>query len=203
MPHPLYDTQLNQLDIAVFDLETTGLYPSLDRIIQIALVLISQGQIEGDANHREWKVNPGEDYLPLEDIVHDLTGISDDELREAPAINLVLAEFGEAVGRRVVAGHNVQQFDLPFVRRAESRLGIDVQTDYYIDTLKLARKIRPQQPGHTLAQCAGAYGIDFDENELHDALVDTRVCARLLLRQIDDLAERGIHTFGEMIGLLS
>jgi len=203
MPNPLFETRLNEMKIAVFDLETTGLFPSLDRIIQIALVPITDGQIEDETAHREWKVNPGEEHLPLEPIVRDLTGLSADVLRDQRRIEEVLPEFGEAVGRRVVAGHNVKQFDLPFVRRAETRVGIDVQSDYYIDTLKIARKLRPDQAGHKLADCATAYGIDYDENSLHDALVDTRLCAQVLLRQIDDLAGRDVHRFGDMIRFLS
>jgi DNA polymerase III epsilon subunit-like protein len=203
MPNPLFETRLDELDIAVFDLETTGFFPAFDRIIQIAFVPITGGQIEDEANHREWKVNPGEDHLPLEDVVEDLTGLTTEVLREQRSIGEVLPEFAEAVGRRVVAGHNVKQFDIPFVRRAEQRVGIDVQTDYYIDTLKLARKLQPELSSHKLSSCALAYGLDVDEESLHDALVDTRLCAQVLLRQIADLAGQDVLTFGDMIDFAS
>jgi DNA polymerase-3 subunit alpha (Gram-positive type) len=201
MPFVLYETELSELSIAAFDLETTGLYPSRHRIIQIAFVPIADGAIESQG--RVWKVNPGDDQFPIDPVVLDLTHLDEDELRQSPTIEQVLPEFGELVGTRIVAGHNVKRFDLPFVRRAEGRVGVDVQTDYYIDTLSLARKLKPDQPNHKLATCAAEYGIPFDENALHDALVDTRLCADLLLCQIEDLGQRHVDTFGEMIDFLS
>lgn len=200
MPFPLYEAALAGLRIAVFDLETTGLYPSHDHIIQIAYVPVSGGQIAG--GEREWKVNPGDDVeIPAEILA--LTHLDEAELRAAPTIDIVLPEFAEAVGTRIVAGHNVKRFDLPFVRRAERHVGVGVQTDYYIDSLRLARKLKPGQADHKLATCAAAYGLPFDSGALHDALADTRLCAGLLLAQIGDLGAENVVTFGDMIDYLS
>ena len=196
---PLADLELAQLPIAVFDLETTGLFPARDHIIQIALVPVADAQLEPGA--QEWKVNPGND-VPIPQFILHLTHISIDDIRAAPPIEQVLPQFGDAVGARVVAGHNVKSFDLPFVRRAERRVGIDVQTDYYIDTLRLARKLKPNQPDHKLATCAAEYAISFDPDALHDALADTRLCAQLLLAQIADLAASSVVTFGDMLDFL-
>ena len=131
MPNPLFEARLDELDIAVFDLETTGLFPSLDRIIQIALVPVTAGQIEDDAHHREWKVNPGEDYLPLEEIVRELTGLDADILRDAPSIDETLPEFAAAVAAALVGyepGGSKLGYDLPrgkLGRRDESSGGFD------------------------------------------------------------------------------
>ena len=48
MDHPLYDKSLKELKISVFDLETTGLYASRDRIIQVAVVPIDANAITND-----------------------------------------------------------------------------------------------------------------------------------------------------------
>ncbi|QDU42863.1 DNA polymerase III PolC-type [Symmachiella dynata] len=202
MPFPLYETKLAELEVAVFDLETSGLMPSKHRIIQIAVVLFDQGQPTNNANN-DWVqlVFPGEEHLPLEDVIVELTGIDTESLRGQPTIDTVLTEFDQLVNERVVSGHNVKRFDLPFIRRAESHTRIDVQSDFYIDTLLLAQKLHPGRP-HKLADEGRHYGIDFDEEELHDALADTRLCAQVLAEQIKELADHNVQTFGDMIDWL-
>lgn len=201
MDHPLYDKSLKELKISVFDLETTGLYASRDRIIQVAVVPIDANAITNDG----WMqyVYPGDEYIPLSDIVVDLTGITNDTLQGQPEMGEVLAEFDRQIGTRVVAGHNVKNFDLKFIKKAEARHGIDVQSDYYIDTLKLMRKLHPELPRHKLKNCGDFYGIDYDENALHNALEDTRLCANVLLAQIEELASKGVVTFDDMINFLT
>ncbi|MEO1380376.1 MAG: 3'-5' exonuclease, partial [Pseudomonadota bacterium] len=132
MDHPLYDKPLAELEISVFDLETTGLFAGRDRIIQVAVVQIDANALSG----QEWMqyVYPGDDFIPLDDIIVDLTGITDAKLQGQPEMGEALTEFDNLVGTRVVAGHNVKNFDLKFIKKAETRHGIDVQSDYYIDT---------------------------------------------------------------------
>lgn len=201
MPFPLYNTHLSELEIAVFDLETTGLMPSKDQIIQVAVVLFNQGQPVDTETDWMQLVFPGDDHLPLEDIVTELTGITTDSLRDQPSIDAVLKDFDGLVGRRIVSGHNIKRFDLPFIRRAESHTGIDVQSDFYIDTLMLAKKLHPGRP-HKLSDEGRYYGIDFNEDDLHDALADTRLCAQVLAAQIKELNDLDITTFGDIIDWL-
>lgn len=198
MPFPIYESELEKLEIAVIDLETTGLLPRFDRIIQVAVVPVRGGKLIPSA--WESKVNPGDIEIPPK--VLELTGLDEREVRRAPRIRRVLQQFDRRVGRRVVAGHNVKRFDLRFLRRAEMRAGIDVQTDYYIDTLLLAQAMRPQLDSHRLAACADEWGIDYDADRLHDALEDTRVCARLLIALIEELRAYDVTTFGQMIQFL-
>ena len=191
MPFPLYETKLTELKVAVFDLETSGLLPSKHRIIQIAVVRFDQGQPTDNDNDWAQLVFPGDEHLPLEPIITEITGITSDSLQGQPTIDTVLNKFDQQVEERVVSGHNVKRFDLPFIRRAESRTGIEVQSDFYIDTLLLAQKLHPGRP-HTLADEGRHYSIDFDEEALHHALADTRLCAQVLAEQIRELAD---HVF--------
>ncbi|WP_172294004.1 PolC-type DNA polymerase III [Pseudoruegeria sp. HB172150] len=200
MSHPLFDAALIELDIAVFDLETTGLFPHRDRIIQVALVMVDEGEIGASW---EQLVNPGTTHLPLDPVVVGLTGITDARLQGQPGMDEVLPAFGTRVGTRVVAGHNVKVFDIPFVEAAERRHGVEVQTTYYVDTLKLMRRLHPELHRHRLADCASHYGLTFNEGDLHDALVDTELTARVMLKQFGELAERGVITFMDMIEFLS
>lgn len=199
--HPIYDAKLSSTEISVFDLETTGLSSSKNRIIQVAIVQIAGGQIVDDG----WDqfVHPGEDHLPLTDIVSNLTGITEADLEGQPDMSLVIEEFDQRVGMRFVAGHNVAGFDLKFMRKAEERHDAELQLDYYVDTLKLMRKLHPDLDSHNLASSAAHYGLEVDSDSLHNALVDTRLTAALLLKQIDELKDKGVETFDQMLNFLT
>lgn len=199
-PHPIFDARLDEMEIAVFDLETTGLRSHSERIIQVAVVHVTANTIDG-----EWEtfVNPGEDFLPLKPKITELTGIETDDLTGAPDEAQMMAGLSSFVGDRIIAGHNIKFFDIPFVVRAERRTGIDVQTQYYIDTIKLMRRLHPDLGAHTLAASADHYGLPFSAADLHNAMVDTRLTAQVMLKQIEDLSARGVTTFSEMITFLS
>jgi DNA polymerase III epsilon subunit family exonuclease len=199
-PHPLYDAKLSDLDIAVFDLETTGLYASRDAIIQVAVVRVNAGVI-GD--HWMTLVDPGDSHRPIPEFIEDFTGIEDGQLDGQPDLNSMMTSFDGFVETRVVAGHNVARFDLGFIRRAEIRTGIEVQSDYFIDTLKVMRRLHPDLESKSLSACATHYGSPYDPNNLHDALVDTRLGAEVMLKQIAELADRDVHTFSDMLQFLS
>lgn len=198
--HPIYDAKLIDMSIAVFDLETTGLFPSKHAIIQIAAVQVDDGQPA-----EEWMdyVNPGGDHRPIPAFIEEFTGIQDSQLDQAPDLTTAMQKFDVFVGTRIVAGHNVRDFDLRFIRRAEFATGIDVQSDYYIDTLKIMRRLHPQLSSKSLKACGEFYGIEFDPGSLHDALADTRLAAQVMQLQFAELGEREVETFGQMIEFLS
>lgn len=198
--HPIYDAKLAAMDIAVFDLETTGLHASQDAIIQVAVVEVNQSVLGED-----WMsfVDPGVTHRPIPEFIQDFTGIQDAQLDGAPDLKSMMESFDNFVGTRIVAGHNVARFDLGFIRRAEIRTGVEVQSDYFIDTLKLMRRLHPDLESKKLAACGTFYGIDFDASSLHDALADTRLGAHVMLKQFDDLQNRGVETFSDMLQFLS
>ena len=195
----ILDQPLDKLNIAVFDIETTGLLPDRDHILQIALVEIKNGQLTG--LQREWKVNPG-DQIAIPQEVLRFTKLSEPELRAAPPLAEVFPQFHHAVGNAVVAGHNVKYFDLPFIRAAKRQLAIETPR-YYIDTLLVARRLRPAQQNHRLTTCAREYRLSFDPGTLHDALGDAFLCAELLLHQMKEMRNRGIITFGDLMNFLN
>ena len=198
--HPIYDAKLVEMDIAVFDLETTGLFPSHHAIIQIASVHVDSASIAGD-----WMdfVNPGDDHRPIPSFIEEFTGIKDTQLDAAPDLSTAMSRFNDFVKLRIVAGHNVKNFDLKFIRRAESATGIDVQSDYYIDTLTIMRRLHPDLKSKKLVDCGKFYEIDFDPDSLHDALADTQLGAQVMIKQFAELKDRNVQTFSEMVEFLS
>lgn len=196
----LFDTKLGEMEIAVFDLETTGRVPSKDAIIQMAVVRVDSGAI---ANEWSTLVDPGEAHRPIPEFIEGFTGIQDETLDGQPDLRSAMTGFDNFVDRRVVAGHNIKSFDLKFITRAEGNTGIDVQSDLYIDTLRIMRKLHPDLDGKSLSESGEFYGIDFDPDSLHDALADTRLNAGVLLAQIAELRESGVETFGDMLSFLT
>jgi len=201
MSHPLYDLKLSEIEISVFDLETTGFHPGKDQVIQIALVPVSNGQLVDDSWMRY--VNPGEDHLPIPDWLSEFTGISNSDLNKASGMSDIIKEFDELVGTTIVAGHNIKGFDLKFMKKAEQKYGVDIQLTYFIDTLVLMRKLHPELKSRKLADCGRFYEIEFQDNDLHDALADTRLTAEVMLAQFKELENLGVRTFGEMLDFVS
>lgn len=93
------------------DLETTGLDPKRDKIIEIGAVRVERGEIAG-----EWKtfVNPGRE---LPERIVELTGIHDGELSGAKPIRELLPELLGFLGDNVLLGHGIL-FDFSFLKKA-------------------------------------------------------------------------------------
>ncbi len=98
-------------DYTSVDLETTGLYPKYDRIIEIGAVRVRNGK---PAAQYSSLVNPGR---KLSECTKQLTGITDEQLEGAPGIEEVLPGFLEFVGKDVLLGHSLL-FDFSFLKKA-------------------------------------------------------------------------------------
>lgn len=161
------------------DLETTGLDPKRDKIIEIGAVSVEAGRIAG-----EWEtlVNPGR---KLEERIVELTGIRDEQLAEAPAISDVLPELLDFVGDRVLLGHSVL-FDFSFLKKAavNERLCFERQG---IDTLKIARKYLQELESRSLGCLCKHYGI---AHSAHRALEDAKATVALYQKLLEDFYEK-------------
>ena len=124
--------------IVALDIETTGLDPQKDAIIEIGAVRFNGNRIED-----EWSslINPGRKIPPF---ITQLTGINDHMVLESPAIQNVLTELRQFVGDLSILGHNVG-FDLSFLRKH----GLFRANDT-LDTYEIASVLLPS---------AGRYGL--------------------------------------------
>lgn len=161
---------------AVVDVETTGLDPALDRIVEVAVVRC-------DAAGRsvsEWStlVHPGRDPGPT--AVH---GITDDDLATAPRFADIAGRLATELEGAVVTAHNLA-FDASFLAAEWGRAGVDRPSAPGLCTLTLARALHPgRAEGYSLAACSAAAGIA--QPEAHRALADARVTADLLATLLD------------------
>ena len=151
----------------VFDLETTGMFSSSDRVVEISAVKVINGKVVDEFSTL---VNP-ERHIPS--FVVDIHGISDDMVKDSPCFKTVLSDFLEFAGDDVLVGHNIATFDLKFIYRdVQEYWGKTIDNDY-IDTLQLARRILKGMGSYTLGNLAAYYGIS--SIGAHRALNDCRM----------------------------
>lgn len=158
----------------VLDLETTGLDPQYDDIIEVAAIRIVDGAIEDSFSSL---VNPG---YSIDEFIAELTGITDDMLAPAPSLDSVLPAFLSFIGSDVVVGHNVN-FDINFIYDSCSALSLEPFSNDFVDTMRISRKLFPEDRHHRLKDLICRFGID--ESVAHRAFSDveqTDKCYRYL-----------------------
>ncbi len=150
------------------DLETTGLNPKTDRIIEIGAVKVRRWEV---TDQFQSLVNPGR---ALGEGVISLTGICDEMLADAPGISDLTGSLLEFIGDDVLVGHRIL-FDYSFVKKAAVNQSM-VFNKMGIDTLKLSRKFLPELESRKLGFLCRHYGI---EHTAHRALGDAWAAADL------------------------
>ena len=149
------------------DLETTGLDPTADAIIEVGAVKFREGQ---SAETFSTLVNPAR---PLSTFIQELTGITPRELESAPSFGAVRDGLAAFVGAAPVVGHSVS-FDLAFLRQA----GLNFPGPAY-DTLDLASVLFPSLLSYSLASVAKALNVVQDRP--HRALGDAETTKAVFL----------------------
>lgn len=160
-----------QKDFTVVDLETTGLDCKREKITEIAAIKVVDGQIQ-DRFHTF--VNPGRS---LSEFNKELTGLSDDKLKDAPSIEEVIDDFVAFEDTGCLLGHSVL-FDFSFLKRAAVNHGLSFERQG-IDTLKIARKYLPTLESRGLPFLCQHFQIP---HQAHRAMSDTE--ATLMLYKI-------------------
>ena len=160
--------------IVAIDIETTGLDSQSDAIIEIGAVRFNGRRIEA-----EWStlINPGR---AIPGLITQLTGITNEMVRNAPPIRAVVQELADFVGDAPVLGHNVR-FDLSFLQR----YGL-FELNEVLDTYELASVLMPDASRYNLGALGQLLGILLPAD--HRALDDARVTHAVYL-QLSDKAQ--------------
>ncbi|MFA5855194.1 MAG: 3'-5' exonuclease [Candidatus Gracilibacteria bacterium] len=184
---------ISSTPFVVVDLETTGLEPRLDRIVEIAAVKVLNGQIVD-----EWSslVNPGI-FVPQE--TTDITGITTELLYAAPQFRDVADEYLRFLGEdSVFAAHNVD-FDRSFMNHHLIRVGLEAMPHPYLCTFKLAKLVYPNFGKYGLGALADMLKIDL--MQAHRAIHDARATAELLIRLLSVLQSGGLRDLARIPGI--
>ncbi len=133
------------------DLETTGLNPKLDKIMEIGGVKVLDGKVTDTFSTF---VNPG---MKLKEQVVELTGIRDEMLTDAPTLDEVMPELMAFLEELPLLGHRVL-FDYSFLKKAAVDRKLTFEKNG-LDTLKIARRYLPGLERRTLEYLCNHYGI--------------------------------------------
>ena len=163
----------------ILDTETTGIEPSEGhRIIEIGCVELINRRVTG--NHYHQYIQPERE---VEESAIEVHGITNEFLVDKPVFASVATEFLEFIKGAELVIHNAP-FDVGFINHEFAMLGADwgKVTDYctVLDTLAMARKMRPGQRNSLDALCK-AYYIDNSNRTLHGALLDSEILADVYL----------------------
>ncbi|HEY5475096.1 MAG TPA: helicase C-terminal domain-containing protein [Tepidiformaceae bacterium] len=162
---------MSQTYIAL-DLETTGLDPDRDRITEVGAVRFTA---EGDVVEVfEALVNPGRE-IPF--FVENLTGITNEAVRDAPSISRVGLDLKRFVADDLIIGQNIG-FDLGYLRRE----GVPLDAGS-VDTAELSRLLMPLRQARGLMDLAETLGVEPEPH--HRALADAKTTARVFLALVE------------------
>ena len=180
-------------EFIVFDIETTGLSVANCGITEIGAVKIKGGEIVDRFNIF---VNP---EMPIPQNIVELTGITDDMVKDAPTIETAIPQFFEFCGDLTLIAHNAN-FDTSFIRAAAEKLRIPFKNPY-LDTVALSRFANPNLKKHKLDILAEHYGLgDFNH---HRACDDAEMLAHIYFKMAQNLIDEGIVDLGSINASMS
>jgi len=169
-------------DYVVIDIETTGLSPKYNEIIEISSLKVENNEI---IDQFSTLCKPNNE---IPEFIIDLTGITNDMVKTAPKIEKVLPDFIKFIGNSTIIGHNVN-FDINFIFDNYKRhFNMDLSNDF-IDTLRLARKALPELKHHGLADLVYYFNLDVNA---HRALIDCQNTFKIYNFLKIDIQEKGI-----------
>lgn len=168
----------NKSPIVVFDLETTGLNPEKEKIIEIGAIKIDNGEV---IDSLSILVNPG---IEVPYYATKVNGITTKMLQGAISDEEGVLSLIDMMENSIIIAHNVS-FDVGFVNKYLERMGKKPLPNKLVDTVRLARKVFPGYKKYSLGIIAKELGIEV--RDAHRAEDDTRVCYELYSKCIDNI----------------
>ena len=159
--------------VIAFDVETTGLDPVADRVVELAFAgLNTDGQIAWTWNQL---FNRGCEIPSQATAIH---GIENDDVKYAPAFAEKVAEIEQLLTDRTLLAHNLF-FDVGFLGVEMRRCGARLPVNRGLDTLKISRRVDPNARSHNLSSVCRRYRIGL--GNAHRAAADTVAVAQLFV----------------------
>ncbi len=162
--------------LCVFDLETTGVNISQDRIIEIAVIKVMPS---GEVIEKRNLVNPTISILPESTAIH---GISNDDVKDKPTFKELAKDYAKFFEGADLAGFNVLKFDVPML--VEEFLRADVEFDYSRKRIVDAQKIYHLMEKRNLSAALKFY-CNKELTDAHSAAADTQATLDVLVAQVE------------------
>lgn len=181
-------------DFAVLDIETTGLKPSQQRIIEVGIIRVSPS---GSPLRWTSLVNPGR---PIPQYITSLTGIDNQLVATAPEFRSIAPTIIEALGDLPIVGHNVD-FDVAFLNAELARSGLPSLVNTSVDTLLLANRYASESRRLSLSDVARAIGVPLQGS--HRALADAETTLEVFRILLVRAREQGIESMDDLLRVCS
>lgn len=153
-------------DYTIIDIETTGLSPEYDEIIELAAIRVRNNTITETFSSL---VQP---TFEIDEFITELTGITNEMLEDAPDISSALPKFIDFIADDILIGHNVN-FDINFLYdNAKQHLDQHLSNDF-IDTMRIFRKLHAELKHHRLKDLSALYKLDY--SNAHRSLNDCKL----------------------------
>ncbi|MCI8291310.1 MAG: PolC-type DNA polymerase III, partial [Clostridia bacterium] len=175
-------------EYCVLDLETTGLSFRTEKITEVGIIKIKNGEV---IDEFECFVNP-EKPIPPE--VVEVTHITDDMVKDAETIDKVIPKIIDFIGDSVLVAHNAD-FDIGFLKHNFAEYGYSLENTY-IDTLRLAKVIFPDMKRYKLGMIADK--LDIVVEVAHRALDDVKTLVAVFNVMIEKLKDKGAKTVDDI-----
>ena len=185
------DKDLSQTFV-VFDLETTGFSNKNDKITEIGAVKVENFKV---VDRFSQLINPEKDISYK---VQELTGITNDLIKDKPTIEEILPKFVEFIGDSVLVAHNAD-FDMGFMQQKCREQNIEFKNTS-VDTLTLARTLLPHMKRFRLNLIAKELGIPLLNH--HRAVDDAEATAHIFIKFLEMLKKRGAKKLSDVNPIL-
>ncbi|ANS74827.1 ATP-dependent DNA helicase DinG [Paenibacillus yonginensis] len=179
---------------AVLDFETTG-NQSTDEIIQVGLAIIDHDSTISQVYSSY--VKPG---VPIPPFITGLTGITEEDVADAPSIDEVMMDMVPLLDDVVLVGHNVA-FDFNFLQQALDSCGYLPFTGRILDTMDFLKICFPSLNSYQLGLVSTEFGLSHDRP--HQADSDAEATALIFLKCLDELAELPLITIQRLADLFA
>ncbi len=188
------DAPWREYDIALIDVETTGTDASVDRVIELGIVIGRGGEV---VERHNWMINPG---MPIPAQSREIHGISDEDVKDAPPFAKVAQEIIAVMKGRIPAAYNAT-FDKSFVLTELVRANVSLSTPTlarsveWLDPLVWAREIQQDERSRALKDVAARLGITLEN--AHRASEDAEAALKVFYTLAAD--PRVPRTYGALV----
>ena len=181
--------KLSSIDFCAVDLETTGVNPAFDKIVEIGAVRF---RLDGGNICYQTLVNPGV-HIP-ENVIR-IHGITDTMVSDSPALEVIRDEFFSFIEGTVLVIQN-PRFDLSFIDRAFRMSNAAKPELHALDTVRMAKKYFTGLPNHKLSTLAAHLGLELVS---HRALDDAIACMAVFCETLKGFGLTGESTFSDLV----
>jgi DNA polymerase-3 subunit alpha (Gram-positive type) len=181
--HQPDDRELSDATYVIYDVETTGLSVTYNKIIELAGVKMKNGKIIA---HFSEFINPHE-AIPQQ--ITQLTNITNEMVSQAPEEHEVISRFVEWIGDCVLVAHNAR-FDSGFLDAACKRHNILHANNPVVDSLELARWLYPNMKNHRLNTLADKFKVSLENH--HRAIDDAQALSEIVFHMLKEVSSQNM-----------